>query len=168
MFRLSITRKLGNNDKRTKDYRQLYLFQGIKLDKKIPVKNVGEIHILFVDDDSNLLQAAKRLLKRKDYIVTSASSSSEAIALIKEYNDVFDVIITDYSMPDMNGVELALAASRILAGTPVILLTGSIDPIDEKKVKEAGIAGVVNKPCKMEELDSAIKKVINKNDMQFF
>ena len=136
----------------------------IKLNTVKSAKNINGIHMLFIDDDSNLLHAAKRLLKGRGYIVTFANGSSEAIALIKKTPDKFDVIVSDYSMPCMNGVELALEIGRILAGTPVILLTGTIDALNEKQIAEAGIAGVIKKPCKIEELDSKIRQVINKNN----
>lgn len=128
----------------------------------MPSENNG-IHILFVDDESNLLLAIKRLLKRRGYTVTSVNGSNEAIKLIKKHHDKYDVIITDYWMPGMNGIELALAAGKLLVDTPVILLTGKIDPFDKNQINEAGIAGVVNKPCKIEELDFIIQKVINEN-----
>ena len=73
---------------------------------------------------------------------------------------VFDAIITDYDMPGMNGIQLALLARNALMDMPVILYTGNIHLIDRQQMVEAGIAEVVRKPCSSKDLASVIKKVI--------
>ena len=109
------------------------------------------IHILLVDDDPLLLDTTKQFLEVLGYIVTSASGSSEAIALMKSF--IFDVLITDYSMPGMNGVELAMEANKLLAETPIILCTGKIASVEGNQRAEARIAAIVNKPCRMRDID---------------
>jgi CheY-like chemotaxis protein len=104
--------------------------------------------ILLVDDDILMLDTTKELLEVMGYIVTTAIGSSEAIDLMKSIR--FDVVVTDYSMPGMNGVEMILKAKKILGETPIILYTGWIDLITEKQITGAGI----------DKLDSIIKKVI--------
>ncbi len=121
------------------------------------------IHILFVDDDSDLVALMESILERLGYIVTSAYNGIEAIELIEEYHDVFDVVITDYSMPGMNGIELAKLAGKILNDTPIILYTGNLYMIDELQINEAKIVDVVVKPCKIQDLDTAIKRALNEN-----
>lgn len=130
-----------------------------------PVEGVGRIvNLLFVDDDPNFLDATRRLLERLGYIITTAYCSTEAIDLLKEYHDVFDVVITDYDMPGMNGVELALAASEFLRNTPIILFTGKIDIKKEIIIRQTGMAAIVNKPCKIKELDIIIRDILNSNE----
>jgi len=127
-----------------------------------PDKNdSGSIHIILVDDDLVLLDTMKELLEAMGYIVTPATGSIEAIALMK--NILFDVVITDYAMPEMNGLQLALHARKILGDTPVILYTGSNYLIDNQQIARAGIDEVVRKPCSIADLNSTIKKVIAKN-----
>ena len=118
------------------------------------------IHILFVDDDTSLLGITRLLLERMGYIVTSANNGHKAITLVEEYHDVFDVVITDYAMPGMNGIEFALLARKYLEDTPIILYSGRIDLIDEQHIAEAGITEVVEKPCKVRDLDIIIKRMI--------
>ena len=134
-----------------------------------PVKNVERIiKILFVDDDSSFLDSTKIMLERLGYIVTSANGSREAISLMREYHDVFnsafDVIITDYAMPEINGIEFAKIAGGYLVDLPIILFTGHLDLIDEMEIAESGIAKVISKPCKISKLDSIIKEVTNKKN----
>lgn len=118
------------------------------------------VHILFADDDPNFLDTARRLLERLGYIVTSATNSDEAMTLIKEHHEVFDIIITDYSMPGINGFELAEQTNKFLMNIPIILYTGRIEPIDEEQIAEAGIAEIVRKPCTIKDLDTVIRKVL--------
>lgn len=129
---------------------------------KNPSHKVDDIiHILFVDDDSYLVSITKTILERLGYIVTSAYNSSDAIKLMKQYHDVFDVMITDYSMPGMNGIELAKLATKILVDTPIILYTGRSDLIDEQQISDICIAEVVKKPSKIRDLDVIIKKILD-------
>ena len=129
------------------------------MNKVNPVKNEERAtHILLVDDDISLLDTIKKLLEVMGYIVISATGSREAIDLMKSCK--LDVVITDYSMPDMNGIEMVIEAKKILVGIPKILYTGRIDLIGEKQITEAGIDEVVTKPCRISKLDSIIKKVM--------
>ena len=120
----------------------------------------GLIRILLVDDDPRLLEVTKDLIERFGYVVTPSSSSSEAAALISDHHDVFDVVITDYSMPGLDGIELAMSAKKFSADIPVILFTGGNDFIDSERIKQAGIAGTISKPCGINELDATIKRAI--------
>jgi CheY-like chemotaxis protein len=132
------------------------------LGDKNPSKKVDDIiHVLLVDDDSNLVGITQTILEKLGYIITSVYNSSEAIELIKQYHDVFDVMITDYSMPGMNGIELAKLATKIFIDTPIILYTGNFDMIDKQQISDSCIAEVVKKPCKIKDLDVIIKKVLD-------
>ena len=118
------------------------------------------IHILLVDDDHNIVLINQMLFEQMKYVVHPAHNGKEAIELIKEYHDVIDVIITDYLMPGMNGIELAIEASKYLVDTPIILFTGRAGLIDEKQIAEAHISKVIIKPCKINDLDMSIKRVL--------
>ena len=137
----------------------IHYFGKGKLAKINPVKNeVNSIHIILVDDDPVLVDTMKELLEMLGYIVATATGGNEAIALMKSFTP--DVVITDYAMPGMNGIEFALHARKVLGDTPVILCSGSIHLIDGQQMTGAGLAGVVSKPCSVREIDSTIKKVI--------
>ena len=127
-----------------------------------PVKSVARIiNVLFVDDDPNFLDTTRRLFQRLGYIVTTAYNGSEAIDILKEYYCLFDIVITDYDMPGMNGVELAIAAREFTMNTPIVLFTGKIDLNEEIFMSRAGIVEVVRKPCRISMLDSIIRKIID-------
>ena len=120
-------------------------------------------HVLIVDDDVALRDLTVELIELLGYSVTSAGGSSEAIARIKENPDKFDVVFTDYSLPVINGLELAKLVGEISPGIPIILCSGIIGLIDETQLAAAGIADVAKKPYSINELDSIIKRVVNRN-----
>lgn len=132
--------------------------------KKVkPVKNEdSSIHIILVDDDLILLDTMKELLEKLGYIVATAAGGSEAIALMKTFKS--DIVITDFDMPEMDGIQLALHARKVLGDTPVILCSGSLQFIDGQQMTGSGLAGVVSKPFSIKDLDSTIKKVIADKD----
>ena len=85
----------------------------------------GTERILVVDDEVELLEVLKDTLSMFGYRVSTATSASEALALIAK--DDFDLVLTDYSMPAQNGIELARAIKRDHPRTKVILCTGYRD-----------------------------------------
>ena len=111
-----------------------------------------------MDDDSAMLETTAFILERKGYLVTAAIGGEEATTKVKDMPDAFDVVLTDYSRPDINGIELAELIKESGGNVPVILVSGKFENIDKRQV-----AAIVIKPYSINELDEAIKKVINEN-----
>lgn len=82
-------------------------------------------NLLIVDDETDILRALRRELYRSDWNVTSASSPKDALALIE--SESFDVIMSDYRMPQMTGVELLVEALRLQPAATRIVLSGFAD-----------------------------------------
>ncbi len=83
--------------------------------------------ILLVDDNRNGLSARKAVLEEIGYVTTTASSAEQALALVSERE--FDLVVTDFRMPGMDGAELI---RRIRAAHPrmrFILLSGFVEPL---------------------------------------
>ncbi|MGD9158057.1 MAG: response regulator [Desulfobacteraceae bacterium] len=133
-------------------------------EQEYPAMNADGIRLLLVDDDINLLELTSQLLFRKGYLVTPVTGSSEAITILNINHGAYDVVVTDLCMPENNGIELAIMIKTISADIPVILHTGKIDLIDERQIALAGIAEVITKPYRVEELDKIIKKVLKKQE----
>ncbi len=81
-------------------------------------------HILFVEDDEDQLETIPRVLARLGYEVTARSDAAGALAALAEAPDGFDCMVTDYDMPEVNGVDLAEEVGRVAPGMPVILVSG--------------------------------------------
>lgn len=82
--------------------------------------------LLCVDDEIQILNSLKRTLRKEFYSVLVASSTKEALRLLKE--QPIQVVMTDYRMPEMSGIELAALISKEYPRIVVILLSGYADP----------------------------------------
>lgn len=128
-----------------------------------PNINTDRLRILVVDDDAGMLEITARLLDHQGYLVTPAIGSKEAINLLKEKPGAFDAVLTDYGMPVVDGIELAIMIKELSINIPFILYTGKNVFLDEKRMDQIGITEIANKPCRIDELNSIIKKAINRN-----
>jgi DNA-binding NtrC family response regulator len=118
------------------------------------------LKILFVDDESNLLDGLKRMLRKKkdEWDMTFLTSARDALELIS--NSKFDIIVSDYRMPEIDGLTLLNRVKEISPETKRIILSGQSEAevFDEIK-KTAHI--YISKPCDPEELISAIARNTN-------
>ena len=120
----------------------------------------GSESILFVDDEAMLVDLSSQLLKRLGYSVTACTSSLEALSRFRAAPAEFDLVITDMTMPQMTGKELATEMLAIRPGLPIILCTGFSEIITEEAAKQAGIQAFIMKPIIMKELADTIRKVL--------
>ena len=129
---------------------------------RVPEKSLG-LHerILFVDDEEVLVRMGARLLKTLGYEVTATTSSLEALKLFHENPHTFDLVITDQTMPQMTGDQLAKEIMEIRQGMPVILCTGFSELISEEGAKELGIKEFLMKPVRMNDLARIIRRVLD-------
>jgi CheY-like chemotaxis protein len=90
------------------------------------------LRILLVDDNQHGLAARKTVLEELGYLITTAGSAQEALEQFARRS--YDLIVTDYKMPKMNGKELIERVRKQAPSIPVILLSGFVDAIglDEK------------------------------------
>jgi response regulator RpfG family c-di-GMP phosphodiesterase len=117
---------------------------------------VEKIRVLFVDDDTNLLKAAKRLL-RKEIDLYIAASGEDALHSLAQ-NGPFDVLVSDQNMPSMKGVTLLGEAAKKWPSTVRIMLTGNDDQDTAiSAVNDGKIYRFVRKPCQPTDLLAAIK-----------
>lgn len=79
--------------------------------------------ILLVDDEALVRLGTASLLEELDFCVLQASSAAQALELLAEHSDV-DIMVTDFRMPDMDGMELIERAKLILPDVCAILMTG--------------------------------------------
>src|ERR1035437_3877138 len=126
-------------------------------DKRLTeVKHMEDI--LVVDDDSILLGVIKLILEREGFVAHCVESGEEAIEQMK--GKTFSLMITDFNMPGLNGLELARKGLEIAPRMPVIMNTGGISPIVKRLAKEIGIAKVLAKPFLPTDLMKTIREVM--------
>ena len=115
--------------------------------------------VLFVDDETVLVEMGRRMLERLGYDVTAVSSSLKALDLFREGPDRFDLVITDQTMPYMTGAHLAREILAVRRDIPVILYTGFSEAISEEKAKSIGIREILMKPLTLNSLSCAIQRI---------
>ena len=120
----------------------------------------GTERILFVDDEKAAVDAIQLMLENLGYNVTAGTSSIEALEAFKNDPNGFDLVITDQTMPNMTGKDLAEEIMSIRSDIPIILCTGFSEQIDEAKAKEMGIYFLM-KPIVLSQIASTIRKVLD-------
>jgi CheY-like chemotaxis protein len=122
---------------------------------------MGNESILLVDDEKTMVHVIQPMLERLGYQVTARTSSVEALEAFRANPGRFDMVITDYTMPNMTGMELAHKLMQIEPEIPIILCTGYSAQINKEKAKKMGIKAFVMKPIVMNELAEIIRKVFD-------
>ena len=92
--------------------------------------------------------------------VVATTRSLEALDLFRAQPEVFDVVLTDQTMPDMTGDALARELLRIRPDIPIILVTGFSQDIEPEHVHELGIREFMMKPMTARDLSEAIQRVL--------
>lgn len=121
----------------------------------------GNESILLVDDEGLVVDAVKTMLERLGYKVTARTSSVETLDLFRHNPGEFDLVITDQTMPNMTGRELAREMMFIRPDVPIILCTGFSDQIEEKRAEEMGIRGFLTKPAGMKAMSEKVREVLD-------
>jgi PAS domain S-box-containing protein len=119
----------------------------------------GTERVLFVDDEEAIIQLGRMSLEAFGYRVTTFTDSVEALAAFREDPGAFDVVVTDETMPQMTGHEMARRMLRLQPELPIILCTGFSETINEERAKEEGIREYILKPVAMDTLAKAIRQV---------
>jgi PAS domain S-box-containing protein len=123
----------------------------------------GSERILIVDDEKNIVRVTSRALERLGYSVTGITESVEALELFWEDPYQFDLVITDQTMPEISGDQLAHALHEIRPDLPVILCTGYNYLTDNERGQTTGIHACLTKPVSKKDLATAVRAALNSN-----
>jgi len=115
--------------------------------------------ILVVDDDEFIRDMVLTKLSRSGFDVTTAKNGTDALNLIETSR--FDLVITDFQMPGMDGYALASSIQQDSDCTPVIMMTGHVDEIILQAKAEGCIDCLIQKPFQFKEIKAAIKDLLN-------
>lgn len=126
---------------------------------------LGNEHILYIDDEEILAEMSKQMFKRLGYRVTMRTNSIEALTTFQNQPDIFDLIITDQTMPGMTGSDLARRILQIRPGMPIILCTGYSSQITEVEAKCYGIKGFTMKPLTKKDIAKIIRQVLDQAEL---
>lgn len=109
-------------------------------------------HILLIDDESQVVSSTAESLQRIGYTVTPETSARKALLLFMEQRFEYDAVITDLSMPYMDGIELCKKVKDVRPELPVLLYAGVLEEYSRAKAVEAGVDGFCTKPATITEM----------------
>jgi DNA-binding NtrC family response regulator len=113
--------------------------------------------VLIVDDKNVQLKTLRRALRTRGFMVIEAESGQQALDQLDNINTV-DIVLTDYAMPGMNGIELLQKIRKICKSLPVILMTAYGDKDLVVEAMHHGCSGFIDKPFDIDELLDIVNK----------
>jgi DNA-binding NtrC family response regulator len=120
--------------------------------------------ILLVDDELVILKVLSLELRAENFLVTAASSGNEAINALQ--STLYDVVITDLTMDEIDGVDILKATRKLAPMTAVIIITGYSESESAKEAKRLGVDDFLVKPFEVEELFSSIQACLTKRRLR--
>ena len=113
--------------------------------------------ILLADDEAATRDFVKRSLEQDGHEIFPVSEGAEALAALTAAPKSFDLLITDYQMPAMDGISLAEKASKVAPGLPILLISGFSIDRGQLSVAGANIVGLIAKPFTLDQIRAQTK-----------
>jgi CheY-like chemotaxis protein len=114
--------------------------------------------LIFVDDEPAILMVTRRLLERLGYRVSAYGDAASALAAFRANPAGYDLILTDYGLPGMNGIELAEALHAARHDVPVILISGANEGWTPEQARDRGVSDILMKPYSLEDLGATLRR----------
>jgi DNA-binding response OmpR family regulator len=115
-----------------------------------------ERKLLLVDDEEVYVSVLAKRLSKRNFLVKTALSGTEAIRILR--NESFDLAVLDFKMEDMDGIEVLKVFKTIEPKMPVIILTGHGSEAAAREGMEYGAYDYLVKPCELSELVQRIRE----------
>lgn len=114
--------------------------------------------ILLVEDDRFLSDTIRSYLEFKHHVVDRAFEGPEA--LDKMQHGAYDLVILDWQLPGMDGIDVCREYRTGQGAAPILMLTGRTDPKEMQKANEAGATAFLAKPFKLDQLEKNVDKIL--------
>ena len=121
---------------------------------------------MFVDDEGMLIELAEDILGRYGYRVSAFRNGADAFKAFRQDPDTYDLVITDMTMPHMDGAEMSTEILALRPDMPIILCTGHSETINREKALSLGICEYCEKPMPMSRLVRTIRSVLDQRKQQ--
>ena len=123
-----------------------------------PTSRNGDCHVMYVDDDPTIVSAMERLLTRRGYRVQGFTSPNKALEQLRTSTDVPNLLVSDYNMAEMSGLDVARHAVEIHPKLPIVIVSGFIEERVERAGRALGVREFVHKPD-LPEMCAAIDRL---------
>jgi DNA-binding NtrC family response regulator len=127
--------------------------------KKNSSINIGKKTILLVEDDAGNREIMAEMLSDMGYLVVAGEDGASALTIIQKSAGI-DLVITDYNMPGMSGLDLAMALRQILPAVPIIMVTAYSSIENFFRSMSLGVFEYVNKPINMREFERVVRAAL--------
>jgi DNA-binding response OmpR family regulator len=127
-----------------------------------PLKRFSQPTVLLVEDDELVRDAMCRALVRAGYLVQTAATGHDAIAILRTplSPSGIDIVLLDIQLPDVSGIDLCAKFRELQPNLPVVVCTGCTDPEENAMLIKLGISRYFPKPIAMDELLEAMAEVV--------
>jgi CheY-like chemotaxis protein len=122
---------------------------------------LGTERILVVDDEPTICEATSALLQNLGYRVDTELDSPRALALLTLNPDAYDLVLTDFTLPQMTGIALATELHALRPALPILLCSGLTPPLDAKGQALLGIRDFIQKPFTAQRLAQAVRVALD-------
>ena len=120
-------------------------------------------HVLYIDDDESLVLLVTRLLQRRGYRVSGHVDPAAALAELKTDPAHFDLVVTDYNMPRISGLDVAREVREVRPDLPVVIASGFITDELQVQASVAGVRSVIFKANTAEEFCNVVQHLLQEN-----
>ena len=126
-----------------------------------PIATAQGEHVLWVDDEAAIVRFGEQALTELGFRVTGMTDSVSALRMFQADPNGFDMLLTDLTMPEMNGLELAQAAMALRSDLPVVLIAAHVDSAARDTAGRIGIREIVRKPFALSQLSRCIAQYLD-------
>lgn len=112
------------------------------------------MRVLLVDDYELVRDTLGAMLERLDHVVLTAGNASEALRIYQEERP--QVVMTDYGLPGVNGLELAKNLKELSPTVPVVLITGWSVELSEQQLESQGVDFLLHKPFRWQDVERVL------------
>lgn len=109
-------------------------------------------HIIYIDDYEAMVYLVSRLLRKRGYRVSAFERARDALALLASNPADVDLLVTDYNMPGLSGLDVVRQAKALRADLPMVISSGHVTPGMTAEALAEGVAQVLNKQDSVEDL----------------
>jgi CheY-like chemotaxis protein len=131
----------------------------VEAEEEYPVMIPQNLNILIIDDEKCICDVVKKVLEEDGHSVATTLSGRKGLRLFK--GETFDLVLSDITMPDIDGAKLISKLKNMNPQVKLITLTGHVEEEKLNKVKKAGADQILLKPFKKEDLYKAIGKTLS-------
>ena len=117
-----------------------------------------------MDDEIEIGILVKKMLEKFGYKARVFQNGIDALKTFKKAPEKFDLLVSDLTMPQLTGLDLADQFHKIKPGFPILIITGFGDNIDVSTQDRYGINKVIGKPIVINELSSAVRSILDKKN----